>query len=92
VRIEFDPVKSERNARERDLPFALAAEFDWEGALYTEDSRREYRETRVVSIGFLNKRLHVICFTPVAGGVRIISIRKANSREQIRYAREALDR
>lgn len=32
------------------------------------------------SNGYLEQRLHVICFTPIEGGVRVISFRKANLR------------
>jgi len=92
VKIEFDPAKSERNARERGLPFGLAAEFDWESALYSEDDRRLYPERRIVALGFLDRRLHVLCFTEIAGGVRVISFRKANAREVLRYAQETIDR
>lgn len=87
MKIEFDPVKSEKNARERDLPFERAADFDWDGAIYTEDSRNPYPERRFVAVGYLGEQLHVLCFTPVAGGVRIISFRKANSREARIYGK-----
>ena len=81
VEIEFDPVKSERNARERGLPFERAAEFDFAGAMVRQDTRKPYPEARYVALGMLDGRLHVLCFTPVAGGIRVISFRKANSRE-----------
>ena len=92
MEIKFDPAKSERNARLRDLPFNLAAEFDWESAIYLEDIRRDYPERRFVALGLLRAKLHVICFTPIPGGVRIISLRRANSREIHRYAQETLNR
>lgn len=44
MKIEFDAAKSEKNARERNLPFNLAENFDWETALITEDDRRVYPE------------------------------------------------
>ncbi|MBI4081049.1 MAG: BrnT family toxin [Candidatus Lambdaproteobacteria bacterium] len=88
MKIEFDPAKSERNALERDLPYVLAAEFEWETATYREDTRRAYTERRFVAIGHLGNRLHVICFTPIPGGVRLISFRKANEREVRRHAQE----
>ena len=91
MKIEFDPAKSERNGRQRDLPFSLTVEFDWESAIYLEDIRRDYPERRFVALGFLRAKLHVICFTPIPGGVRIISLRRANSREIHRYAQETLD-
>lgn len=85
MEIEFDPVKSEKNRQERNLPFDQAADFDWSGASYAEDVRNPYPESRFVAIGYLGDRLHVICFTPIPGGVRIISFRKANDREVKRY-------
>ena len=89
MKIEFDRAKSEKNARERGLPFEAAAEFDWETALYAEDSRFPYPERRFVALGFIDARLHVVCFTPIDGGVRIISFRKANAHEVRRYEKEA---
>lgn len=87
MRIEFDPAKSERNARQRGLSFDRAHDFDWAGAVYDLDSRRDYPEPRFVALGYLGDRLHSICFTPVKGGVRIISFRKA-SRREVRYHAE----
>lgn len=88
MRIEFDPDKSTRNARERGLPFDLASEFDFSTALVTEDRRGDYPERRFVALGYIGRRLHVLCFTPIAGGIRVISFRKANSREAKAYAEE----
>ena len=64
MRIEFDPAKSARNARSRGLSFDLAAGFDWESAVYREDSRRAYPEGRIVALGYVGPRLCVLCFTP----------------------------
>jgi len=91
MKIEFDPVKSQRNGRERGLPLDRVVDFDWEGALYREDDRRVYPERRFVAIGALAERLHVLCFTPVPGGVRIISLRRANAREVRAYEEEIAD-
>jgi len=86
VKIEFDEVKSRRNARERGLPFDRAAEFDWETALIVEDTRKQYPERRFETIGYIERRLYVMVFADIVGGVRIISLRKANRREEMRYA------
>jgi uncharacterized DUF497 family protein len=83
--IDFDPKKSNKNKFDRSLAFEQAADFDWETALYAEDVRHLYPEQRFVAIGYLEGRLHVLCFTPVKGGVRVISFRKANLREVKRY-------
>lgn len=88
MKIDFDPEKSKKNARDRDLPFELAVEFDWETAIYAEDVRNPYPERRFVAMGYLGERLHVLCFTPIDGGVRIISFRKANLREVKRREKE----
>jgi uncharacterized DUF497 family protein len=92
MRIDFDPDKSERNAAERDLPFPLVAGFDWESARVVEDTRNPYPERRFVAVGFIGERLHVVCFTPIEGGIRVISFRKANDREVRRYEEETADR
>lgn len=86
MKIEFDPAKNERNIRERDLPFQLVADFEFETALFQEDLRKDYPERRFVAVGFLNRRLHILCFTPIAEGIRVISFRKANRREEKHYA------
>jgi uncharacterized DUF497 family protein len=88
MKIEFDPAKSEKNARERGLPFHLVEEFEWETAVFSEDTRFPYPEARFTALGFIGKRLHSICFTSIAGGMRIISFRKANKREVRRYEKE----
>ena len=87
VRIHFDPVKNERNLRDRGLSFERATEFDFATALVGVDDRNEYGEVRYVAIGMLAERLHVLCFTEVPDGIRVISFRKANSREVARYAK-----
>lgn len=87
MRITFDPRKNERNIRERDLPFELAAEFEFETACIETDARRKYDETRYVALGWLRDRLHVLCFTETDDGIRVISFRKANDREVKRYGK-----
>lgn len=88
MHIEFDPAKSERNIRERGLSFERVVEFDFSSATIRPDVRKPYPEPRYVALGFLGGRLHVLCFTPVAGGIRVISFRKANPRE-VRHHEQA---
>ncbi len=87
MRISFDPQKNERNLRERGLSFEAASEFDFRSALVLVDDRYEYGELRYVAIGYLGNRLHVLCFTQEAEGIRVISFRKANDREVTRYVK-----
>lgn len=86
MKIEFDDAKSRRNARERDLPFDRAAEFEWETAIIVMDTRRDYGERRFRAMGMIGEKLHAMIFTPRPGGIRIISLRRANRREEKRYA------
>ncbi|MGH2360909.1 MAG: BrnT family toxin, partial [bacterium] len=91
VAVEFDPAKSEANVRARGLPFSLVGDaFDWSSALVAEDRRRDYAERRFQAIGYLAARLHVVVFTPIATGIRVISLRRANKREVKRYGQEAI--
>ena len=92
MKIDFDPVKSELNSKLRSLSFERAGDFDWETAIYYEDNRMDYPEVRIIALGFLGVRLHVICFTPIDGGARIISFCKANRRGVRYYEDETADR
>jgi len=94
VKIEFDPAKSARNARERGLPFELTAELAWNAAHTIEDRRQSYGETRYLAYAPMRGRLHVVCFCIRGDAFRIISFRKANRREERFYAEEkaSLDR
>ena len=86
VRITFDSAKNQRNFRLRGLSFECAADFDFDTAVFAEDDRKEYGETRIVAIDLLGDRVHVLCFTEIDAGIRVISFRKANTREVNRYA------
>jgi uncharacterized DUF497 family protein len=88
VKISFDPFKSERNAQERGLPFDRVYEFDFDNAVIWPDLRFEYPEPRFIATGFVGDRLHVVCYTPVADGIRVISFREANDREMRTYAQQ----
>ena len=81
MEISLDPSKSERNERDRGLPFSLVAQLDWSGAVIVEDYRKDYGERRYRALGFIGDRLHAVVFTPRAGKVHVISLRKANKRE-----------
>lgn len=85
MKIEFDPVKSQKNSDERLLPFNLVEELDWDAVIVVEDTRKAYPERRFEAIGPIGERLHVVVFTAITGGIRVISFRKANAREEKRY-------
>ena len=85
MEIDFDPVRSEKNRRERGLSFARAEDFDFASAHVWQDIRQPYPEPRFVALGYLDFRLHVLVFCRTVRGIRIISFRKANLREGVKH-------
>ena len=85
MQLSFDPIKNERNVQERGLEFALVAEMDWMSAIIDEDTRQDYGERRFRALGCIYERLYALVFTPRAGKLHIISLRKANAREVKRH-------
>jgi uncharacterized protein len=81
----FDPDKSARNAAGRGLPFELVERLEWETALVVEDIRKDYGETRLQVLALMDGRLYAVVVTPRGENLRVISFRKANRKEAIRY-------
>jgi hypothetical protein len=85
MKISCDPVKNEKNIADRGLAFERAVNFDFSTAKIWQDARKPYPEVRFVAIGYLDDRLHVMCFTETTTGIRVISFRKANQREGAKH-------
>jgi uncharacterized DUF497 family protein len=83
--ITYDPAKNERNMRDRGLSFERAADFDFSTAIFFAEVRKG--ETRRVAVGYLDKRLHLLCYIPKPDGIRVISFRKTNRREAKLYGK-----
>jgi uncharacterized protein len=88
MQISFDPDKNEANIQSRGLPFALVTQLDWSSAIIEEDQRHDYGEQRYLALGLIGERLHAVVFTPRAGLMHVISLRKANAREVHLYAKK----
>lgn len=88
MEIEYDPEKNERNIQERGLPFDLVADFDFDTAVIKLDTRRDYDEARYQAFGLIGHRLYFLAFSLRGNAVRVISLRKANSREVHFYEQE----
>jgi uncharacterized DUF497 family protein len=85
MRITFDPEKREETLRDRRVDFADAVVV-FEGPVFTfPDERFDYPEERYITVGLLAERMVIVVWTPTEDGRRIISMRKANAREQARY-------
>ncbi|QBF32124.1 BrnT family toxin [Thalassococcus sp. S3] len=83
--IEWDDAKRQETLDQRGIDFADVADLEWDTALTAEDTRADYGEPRFVTIGLIHGRLHVMAWTPRDNALRVISLRKANTREQRRY-------
>jgi uncharacterized DUF497 family protein len=88
MEIEFDPFKRMMTLAERGLDMARAGEVFEKNHLTVQDDRREYGEDRFISIGLIDGRMVVIAWTPRGEAIRIISMRKANDREQETYGKQ----
>lgn len=61
--------------------FDAAKVFD-QPCLTVQDKRFAYPEQRFLTFGLINDRLIAVVWTPISGGIRVISMRKCNEREQ----------
>jgi uncharacterized protein len=87
MRISFDPAKRAETLQMRGLDFADAAAV-FEGPTFTfADERFNYPEARYITAGLLAERMVIVVWTPAEDGRRIISMRKANEREQARFGK-----
>jgi uncharacterized protein len=85
MRFEWDEAKNRSNFDKHGLDFA-DAELVFAGPCVTfVDDRFDYGEQRFVTLGLLTGRLVTIAHAPRREATRIISMRKANRREQKIY-------
>ncbi|MBF0283143.1 MAG: BrnT family toxin [Magnetococcales bacterium] len=85
MKITYDPAKRDKTLAERGLDFLRAPEV-FAGEQYTrQDDRRDYGEPRFITMGTLDGRMVALVWTPRGQARHIISLRKANERERIRY-------
>ncbi len=86
MEITFDPAKDSANMRKHGMGLGAAVDMEMGAALVRVNDRADYGERRYEAIGPLNGRLCVLVFTVREQTIRVISLRKANSREVKRYA------
>jgi uncharacterized DUF497 family protein len=85
MEIEFDPAKRAATRQIRGLDMARAPDVFAGATLTVEDNRKDYGETRYITIGFLANCMVILAWTQRGNIRRIISMRKANEREQAVY-------
>ena len=85
VRITYDPRKRVATLRDRDIDFEDAGEVFAGIVVDIPDERFDYGEERILTVGHLRGRMVVVVWTRRGDARHVISMRKANAREQARF-------
>lgn len=87
MEVEWNAAKAEANVAKHGVRFEYAmGVFLDPRRQETIDDRRDYGEERRIALGAIDGRVYVVAFTLRERRIRLISARKANPREQARYA------
>jgi uncharacterized protein len=89
VEFEWDPTKSDATYQARGLDFAYASRLFTTGWIASEDMRADYGETRIKAIGQVGADILVVIYTRRGAAIRIISARRANSKERAQWQSRA---
>jgi uncharacterized DUF497 family protein len=82
---EWNETKRITNLSKHGVDFAAAESFAWDEAEVIPDTRKDYGEDRFLAFGPIGHRLYCMTFSIRSENIRIISLRKANSKEVKRY-------
>lgn len=91
MKITFDPEKRRLTLERRGLDFADAGAIFGSHYISQLDDRENYGEKRYITYGYIDDRIVALGWTERGTTRRIISLRKANEREQ-KKVKEALGR
>ena len=83
--MEWDAEKDAQNRVKHGMGLGDAVLLEWDARLEIIDDRQDYGEDRLRAIAPLGSRLHACVYTIRLGQVRVISLRKANTREARHY-------
>ena len=86
MKISFDPAKRDWTLLQRGLDFVEAAMVFAAPVYEKEDLRFDYGEMRIITVGHLRGRMVIVVWTPRGPARHVISMRKANEREEKAYA------
>jgi uncharacterized DUF497 family protein len=81
MRYSFDPAKAAANIAKHGVAFLVVESFEWEWALVRADVRFDYAEPRMVALAPVGTRLNSLVFSVERRTIRIISLRKASTKE-----------
>jgi len=83
---EWDEAKRKSNIARHGVDFTVMEALGWDTAIINPDDRTS--EPRWVAYGFIGVRLYVVVFTERGDNIRLISLCKANQREETRYGQK----
>ena len=83
--ITFDPAKRDATLAKRGLDFADASDVFAGLTFDLRDERADYGEVHWITVGNMTGRMVVVVRAARGEGRHVISMRKANDREQTRF-------
>jgi uncharacterized DUF497 family protein len=87
MRVTFDQGKTRPTLEDRGLAFEDAVDVFEGVTLDSVDDRRDYGETRMITVWHLRGRLVIVVWAQRGDALHVISMRKANDREKARWER-----
>ena len=85
MKFEWDDNKNNKNIEKHGIDFSDATEAFKNPIIEKVDDRKDYGETRWIALAYLVKFVVVIVYTIRKGVYRLISVRKAKSKETAYY-------
>ena len=86
MRFDFDPAKDAANRLKHGVPLSFGARvFDDEDAQFMPTVRIEDEEERFKAVGLVDGKLWTAVHVERDDGIRLISVRRSNEREQRDY-------
>ncbi len=86
MKFTHDPNKQIKNIEKHGVSLTDAEHLDWDSLQAKPDTRQNYGELRMIGYALWDERLYCVVFTDRGVSRHIISLRKANNREQVNYA------
>ncbi|MEM9272263.1 MAG: BrnT family toxin [Cyanobacteria bacterium P01_F01_bin.143] len=83
---EWDDAKAKKNEAKHSISFIFATRaFNDSNRITFVDNRFDYGEVRYITLARIDQRVYVLVYTIRDSVIRLISARKANSKEVKRY-------
>jgi len=85
MEFEWDDKKRQQNLKKHGVDFLDAALIFENPILTTKDTRKDYGETRFISLGMVGDVVYAVTYTERTGKTRLISAWKGGRKEHERY-------